>query len=163
MANSTERVIIESMMQLYVHDFSANWAGTSYGDVDDRGRFAAYPLDPYWSRADHIPWLIRQNGQLAGFCLTNVDSHIGRAIDRNVAEFFILRKYRGHGVGMTAAHALFARKPGIWEVAVETQNPQAVEFWRRTVHGCRAARDVEEVEMRSPDWNGPVLHFRISA
>jgi len=42
---------------------------------------------------------------LAGFALLNDKSHTGDKVDRNVAEFFVLRKYRGSGIATAAAEA----------------------------------------------------------
>ena len=47
-ARLDERAALANLMQLYVHDFSDFWSGTSNGDLRDDGRFEDYPLDPYW-------------------------------------------------------------------------------------------------------------------
>ena len=162
-AERTERAAIENLMQLYVHDFSEQWAGEARGEVSDDGRFEPYPLDAYWREADHIPLLVRVGGRLAGFVLVDAESHSGRLLDRNVAEFFILRKHRRAGVGAMAAHAVFGRYPGVWEAAVARRNAAALAFWRKAVGGCPGAREIEEIDRTGPDWNGPVLRFRIDS
>ena len=160
-AQRRERAAIENLMQLYVHDFSEQWAGEARGEVGDDGRFEPYPLDDYWRAPDHIPLLVRVDGQLAGFLLVNAESHSGLTVDWNVAEFFILRKHRHAGVGAMAAHAVFARYPGVWEAAVARRNAAALAFWRKAVGGCPGAREIEEIDRTGPNWNGPVLRFRI--
>src|SRR6185437_13469810 len=85
--------VIQSLMQLYVHDFSEQWSDTERGELGDDGLFPEYPhLDSYWRDDDCIPLLIRRRGYLAGFALINAYSHSGLPVDRNVAEFFIVRK-----------------------------------------------------------------------
>ena len=162
-ASLQERRLIENLFQLYTHDFSENWAGTDRGDVDADGRFAPYPLDRYWGEDSHIPLLFRVDSHIAGFALVNGESHNGAAVDRAIAEFFVLRKYRRGGVGTAAAHAIFARYPGLWEVAVARSNVSALAFWRRTIGSFAKVGDLIEDDVQTPDWNGPLLRFRVSA
>ena len=49
-AQGSQAPIIQNLAQLYTHDFSEFWAGTSRGDLGPEGKFAAYPLDEYWTR-----------------------------------------------------------------------------------------------------------------
>jgi predicted acetyltransferase len=152
---------IENMMQLYIHDFSELWSGTSRGELAEDGRFARYPLEAYWSQADHIPLLVRVDGNLAGFALLNVASHSGLRVDRNMAEFFVVRKHRRGGVGTAAAHAIFSRYPGVWEAAVARRNVDALAFWRSAVARCYLVEGVEELDLETNAWNGRVIRFRV--
>jgi predicted acetyltransferase len=154
-----ERSIIENLMQLYTHDFSEFWAGTTRGDVNSEGRFEAYPLSEYWSRLNWAALFIWRNQVLAGFSLINDKTHSGQAANRNVAEFFILRKHRGQGVGQIAAEQIFSSHPGSWEVAVARKNLQAREFWRKTIQNAGRAADVRELDVHSAEWNGPIFRF----
>jgi len=156
-----ERPAVENLMQLYAHDFSENWAGTQRGDVGEDGRFAPYPLDPYWQDRSHVPLLIRSAGHIAGFALLNDKSHTGDKVDRNVAEFFVLRKYRGSGIATAAAQTMFSRFPGIWEAAVARKNIAALRFWKRAVERHPLRMGLSEIDVQSPDWDGPVLRFGI--
>lgn len=160
-ARPEERGTIDNLMQLYVHDFSEQWAGTPRGELDAEGRFPAYPLGPYWGEAGCIPLLLRVGGHLAGFALLNADAHSGRPVDRNMAEFFIVRKHRRGGVGTAAARAIFSRYPGQWEAAVARKNVGALAFWRSAVRRHPGAAEVEESDLSTASWNGPVLRFRI--
>lgn len=160
-ARPQERRAIENLFQLYAHDFSENWAGTDRGDVDAEGRFTPYPLDRYWADASHIPLLFRIASHIVGFALLNGESHAQAPVDRNIAEFFVLRKYRRGGVGTAAAHAVFARHPGIWQAAVARKNVSALAFWRGTISGFPDVSDLTEDDVQTDDWNGPVLRFRV--
>ena len=157
-AQPHERVALENLMQLYIHDFSEQWADQARGEAGADGRFEPYPLDAYWAEPERIPLLIRRGGHLAGFALLNTHSHSGRAIDRSVAEFFILRKHRRGGVGLAVAQAIFARYPGVWEAAVARRNTGALPFWRKV---AASFAEAEEIDVVSDDWNGPVLRFRV--
>ncbi len=46
-----------------------------------------------------------------------------------MAEFFVLRGWRGRGVGTKAAHDVWKRFPGVWEVRVMQANISAQHFW----------------------------------
>lgn len=160
-AQVEERRAIENLIQLYTHDFSENWAETEWGDVDEHGRFAPYPLDAYWQDGSHTPLLIRGSGRIVGFALLNDKSHTGGRVDQNVAEFFILRKYRRGGIGTSAAHAMFAQFQGIWEAAVARKNIAALQFWKRAIQGCPVFLGMSEIDVQSAEWDGPVLRFEI--
>jgi predicted acetyltransferase len=160
-ARPDERPALENMFQLYVHDFSEQWTGERRGELGDDGRFAPHPLDAYWREPGRVPLLLRRGGRLAGFALLNAVGHTGRPADRNMAEFFIVRKHRRSGLGTAAAHAIFSRYPGQWEAAVARRNTAALAFWRRCVSTHPAMRELEELDAASADWDGWILRFRI--
>ncbi|HEY2675726.1 MAG TPA: GNAT family N-acetyltransferase [Steroidobacteraceae bacterium] len=158
-ARVQEAPVIQNLIQLYTHDFSEFWAGTSRGELGPYGKFDAYPLDDYWMRPNWSAWLIWKNAALAGFALINDQAHSGMLTQRNVGEFFIVRKHRGQGTGRSAALALFSRYPGQWEVAVTRKNAAAHRFWRGIIDGAAQAADTCELDSHSDQWNGPILRF----
>ena len=160
-APAERRGVFENLIQLYAHDFSEFASARSPLDLGEDGRFAAYPLDAYWCEPGHVPLLIHADARLAGFALLNGASHSGERVERNMAEFFIARKYRRGGVGRLAAHAIFSRYPGLWEAAVARRNLAALAFWRAAVAAHPLARDVREVDVTTPAWDGPILRFRV--
>ena len=155
-----DRAALANMMQLYTHDFSEFWAGGPRGELGADGLFAAYPLDAWWREPDHIPLLVKAGGFLAGFALLNRASHTGQALDRNMAEFFIVRKHRRSGVGTAAARMIFSRYPGRWETAVARANHGALAFWRAAIQPL--AEEMELIDVENASWNGPALRFRIA-
>jgi predicted acetyltransferase len=162
-ALSSQAHIIQNLMQLYVHDFSEQWSGMERGELGGDGLFPEYPyLDSYWREGNRIPLLVRHDGNLAGFALINDHSHSGLPVDRNMAEFFIVRKHRRGGVGTNVAHTIFSRYPGQWEAAVAKRNVGALAFWRSAVRLHPAARDIQETNVETVEWNGPILRFRIA-
>jgi predicted acetyltransferase len=158
-AGSAHAAIIQNLMQLYTHDFSEFWAGTSRGDLDADGRFAPYPIADYWSRTHWSAGLIWCERKLAGFALINDVTHSGVPAQHNVAEFFVVRKYRGNGIGRTAAEIVFSRHPGSWEVAVARRNTRALQFWRGMIRSSSKSSSIEETDVQNDVWNGPVLRF----
>ena len=77
------------------------------------------------------PFMVRVDGRLAGFALIKQipDDHV----DFDVGEFFIVRRFRGRGVGKTVAQRLFDRFPGRWEVRQMLGHGPAQTFWRRVI------------------------------
>ena len=102
-----------------------------YLDELTTGGLTVYPrLSLYWQDADRIPWLVRVDGEDAGFAL--VRRHPATDF-REMAEFYIAPAHRRRGVGREAAHALFARYPGWWHLQVLDSNLGAQAFWRRVI------------------------------
>jgi predicted acetyltransferase len=159
-AAAAQRPALESLFQLYTHDFSDFWAGREDGELQEDGRFPQYVhLDSYWTDAERTPYLIRAGGHLAGFALINRFSHSGLPLDFAVAEFFVVRKHRKGGVGLTAATEIMRARPGLWEMAVARRNTAALPFWRR-VASTIAGPSVEEIDRDDDLWNGPIIRFR---
>jgi predicted acetyltransferase len=158
-----ERPILANLLQFYIHDFSEYWSGTRQGEIEADGRFLDYPLDNYWSDPRRAPLLFRLNGRLAGFALLNDQAHTTADVDWNMAEFFVARKHRGAGLGRRAARTIFARFPGLWEVAVARRNVRALRFWEGVVASCPGVADLERSDQRTPAWNGPLFRFRVTA
>lgn len=161
-ARADERELIANLFQLYTHDFSEFWAGRPDGELQDDGRFADYPyLADYWVEPDRIPLIFRIADRPVGFALVNSHSHSGLPLDRNVAEFFVVRKHRRGGTGAAAARAVFSRYPGVWEAAVVRKNTGALAFWRKAIAGHPTVSDIEERDYQTANWAGPILRFRI--
>jgi predicted acetyltransferase len=158
-AGRDQAPLIQNLMQLYTHDFSEFWGGTSRGDVNAQGLFDPYPLDEYWVLPNWTAMLICCDQVLAGFCLVNDRTHSGLPAQRNMAEFFILRKHRGRGVSQAAAGIIFSRHPGSWEVAVARKNARAREFWRKTIMASAKSSQFQELDLQDERWNGPIFRF----
>lgn len=159
-AEPGQRIALESMMQLYTHDFSTRWAGQRRGEVDEHGLFPPYPLDPYWSSLGHIPYLLRAGNHIAGFALLDRAGKTGADVDWNMAEFFVLRKHRRSGVGADAARQIFTMHQGRWEVAVARGNAPALQFWKRAIAGVASITELTEQDVSNELWDGPVFRFR---
>ena len=154
-AAKEERVTVANLMQLYSHD----WSELGPLDVGDDGRFADYPLDAYWEEDGHHPLLLRVEGKLAGFALILERSRLtGTRGVFDMAEFFVMRRYRRQGVGVAAASAAFDRFPGPWEVRQRRENVAATAFWRRVIARYTGGA-FHEVDWENATWTGPVQTF----
>jgi predicted acetyltransferase len=154
-AERSDEDVLQNLFQLYAHDFSE----VLPADVDETGRFKVPLLDAYWSEPWRFPFLIRAEAHLAGFTLVHRRSHLSDADDIwDMAEFFVLRRHRRTGVGMTAAHALFETHPGAWEVRQRAANVAATSFWRKVISAHTGGRFTEEL-LDDVRWRGPVQRF----
>ena len=149
------RVALDNLMQLYVHD----WSELLPLDVGSDGRFGAPSLEAYFREDDHHAFLIEVDGHLAGFVLVVARSRItGTAGVHDMAEFFVLRRYRRQGVGLAAAATAFARFAGRWEVRQRDENVAATTFWRRAIDRFTAGR-FQEARQNDDHWTGLVQTF----
>ena len=143
-ATADEEPVLANLLELYAHDFS-EFFDLKIG-VD--GTFGYEPLPLYWSESDRFPFLVRANGDLAGFVLVQQGSQVSGAGEIwDVAEFFVLRGYRRHGVGSRVAHEVWRMFTGRWEVRVAEKNLAAWAFWRHAVTeftGVRAESTLTE-------------------
>jgi predicted acetyltransferase len=154
-AGEAELPVLRHLLGLYVYDFS-EFMGL---DVEEDGAFRLPDLTPYWREPWRHPFLIRADGKLAGFALVHERSRLTGADGiRDMAEFFVMRKYRRQGVGEQAARALFGRFPGRWEVRERPGNFNAVAFWRRVIDRHTGGQ-FREVIWADDAWQGPVQLF----
>ncbi len=129
-ASLDQKQILANLLELYTHDFCE----FIDREIGPDGRFDCWDLDLYWTDPDWFPFLIYVDHRLAGFVVIKA-SHQGALDPRvwDVAEFFILRGYRGRGIGTEAAHQIWRRFPGHWEVRVMASNEPAYRFWHHAI------------------------------
>jgi predicted acetyltransferase len=129
-ATKEEMPIVANLFELYAHDFSEFHAIEPGPD----GRFGYPDLPLYWSDPGRRPFLMKIGGMLAGFVLVQRISQTSESkAVWDMAEFFVLRGYRRRGVGREAAHSVWRRFPGPWQVRVMRANQAARSFWRRAI------------------------------
>ena len=93
------------------------------------GRTDPYPyLDAYWVEPDRLPFLIEDDGEVAGLCLVRV-----RDGGWSIAEFYVVPERRLGGVGRAAVDevAALGRSAGAahLEAKVHLANQRALPFW----------------------------------
>jgi predicted acetyltransferase len=126
-ATEADAALLSNLLELYIHDLS-----TAFPDIElgADGRFGYRRLPLYWSEPERFAFLIRCDGRIAGFVLAMRGSPVTADPEvLDVAEFFVLRRYRRSGVGRRAAFLLWNRLPGTWTVRVSQGNPSALSFW----------------------------------
>lgn len=125
-ASIEEKFLLRNLMELCQYDYS-EFNGR---DVGACGLFGYTYLDHYWTDPDRFPFLVRVDGASAGFVLVR---RVDAQPTYSIAEFFVLRKYRGQKVGQRTAHQIFGRFPGAWQVEQEAGNLPARRFWNKVI------------------------------
>lgn len=116
-------------------------------------------LSAFWIEPNHWPMLILSDGQIAGFALINTISHCGLQIDRNMAEFFVTRKYRRGGVATQALHQILTTHHGVWEVAIIDANTVAQNFWPSAIKSAPNTSNLNYLNHDQSQWQGPIWTF----
>lgn len=100
-AKESEQPILANLWELYCYDFSEILSS----DVGRDGRFGdRRGFERHWTDPRRHPFIIRVDGRLAGFVLVRRHSDLtGDDAVADMAEFFVMRKYRKLGVGERAA------------------------------------------------------------
>lgn len=123
--------VIMNMFQYYIYDmseytkFSPNPDGTY--QVDE----SLVQLSTYFEAEDHYPYMIMVDGQVAGFSLLRVFPYNKEYYD--IGQFFVLRKYKGQGVGREAFRLSVKKHPGNWITRVLPNNEGAFKFWEKVI------------------------------
>jgi predicted acetyltransferase len=150
-----ELPVLGQLVQLYVYDFSELISL----DVGPDGRFPFRDLEAYFTDEWRHPYFIYADGQLAGFALLHARGFFDASPDVwDVAQFFVMRRYRRLGVGERAAVLSFRMFDGTWQVRERDTNIKGIAFWRKVI--ARYTRErFREIVMDDEQWRGPVQTF----
>ena len=130
--------VVLNLMLYYIHDFT-EFLGFR---CPDNGLYRTDCFEQYWNPPKGWAFVIKVEGELAGFVL--VEGHGTQPETQfSIGEFFIMRKFRGKGVGQRVAHSIFDRFHGRWEADVVIENKPALAFWRKVTDRYTAGRCVE--------------------
>jgi predicted acetyltransferase len=145
-----QQPILGNLLELYIYDFSE----LRKMELGRDGRFGYPNLPLYWHEPARHPLLVRMDGGLIGFALVKRGSEIsGSGSVWDMAEFFVLRGYRGRGFGTEIAQEIWKRFPGHWEVRVMQSNRSAHRFWQRAITRFRGnAAHSKRVEKDGKSW-----------
>ena len=140
-ASAADATLLGNLLELYIHELSDVFPDLTLGPD---GRFGYPRLPRYWSEPDRrFAFLIRADGHTAGFALAKRGSPVADDAEiMDVAEFFVLRRYRRLGVGRRAALLLWRRLPGTWTVRVAEGNRVGLTFWAEVLEGAAAPAGV---------------------
>ena len=117
-------------MQLYTYELSFYEDETTHFELQENGlyRINKY-INLYWLEEERHPYILKCDGKIAGFVLERFNED-GM---NEIAEFFVLNKYRKHRAGTFMANEMFKKYKGKWEIRTLLKNKQAQEFWRKVV------------------------------
>jgi RimJ/RimL family protein N-acetyltransferase/predicted acetyltransferase len=144
--------ILQNMSNFYAYDISEymQWSQAEDGTLD-----IGLDFIKYWQVEDCYPFLIRYQDELVGFAIVDKQG-TDNTIDFNMAQFFILRKFKNKGIGRLAAYYLFRKFAGVWEVSVIPGNEGAYRFWRSII---KSYNSNEFEEYTIPNVNGYIRNI----
>lgn len=166
------KFIINNIYPLYLYDLSEIWGHQTnrYGvfEEDDtqtlteQNRF----FDIWWEHPGVLfPYLIKVDDLPAGlaFVATPPYTPCPSYINYYLNEFFLLRQYRGKGVGEQAIRQLIDKMPGHWELQTNptNRNGRAQKFWRKTLDACTNGSYNEELGHHPEQGEKLVFRFQI--
>ena len=129
-ASLDEYQVIQNMASYYAYDLSEymGWAQEKDGTQN-----IGMDYIKYWQEENTFPFIIKHQDELVGFVI--VDKKVSNPVnDYNMAHFFILRQFKGKGIGRHIAYQCFNQFCGKWEVFVMPGNEGAYRFWRKIIN-----------------------------
>ena len=96
---------------------------------DENGKPIYKWFDCYWQEADRFPFFYIIDGEIAGMAMIRAVGELGY----EVAEFYVLPKYRKNGNALWFAEELIKMFEGQIEIGTRIANTRAVKFWTKFV------------------------------
>jgi predicted acetyltransferase len=149
-ATLEQKPILANLLELYAYDFTEHCDF----DIGDNG-FYGYPnLSTYWSEPNKHPYLILVDSKIAGLALIQKGSPIDNKLDVwDMAEFFVMKKYKRHGIGTTVALKIWEQFNGPWQIRVLTNNSTANKFWLHAIKTFSPKKLLKtKVSIKNDDW-----------
>jgi predicted acetyltransferase len=146
--------LIRNLYQFYAYE-SSDW---EQEDVEVDGRFYIHDahLARYWQEPQWSANLILVDGFIAGFLLIEQSELPGlQALE--LADLFILKKYRRLGIGRALATQVLMSTEHAWLVRFYQQDETARAFWRAVLDDL--PRPVSTIE---PDDDPQLLTFLVT-
>ncbi len=121
-------IVLRNMFEHYLHDMSEWFEVNTKAD----GSYS-YDTSLIWKNG-YDAYLAKVDGSIAGFALVgSAVEWLGDVGAHDVHEFFVLRRFRRSGCGLSMATLLWKERPGEWLVRVLEANTPAVHFWRAAI------------------------------
>ena len=149
-ATSADAECLSNLLELYIHDVCDLFPSV---ELAANGRFGYSKLPLYWRESERrFAFVIRHDEHVAGFALATRGSPVSSDPETlDIAEFFVLRKYRRLGAGREAARLLWQALPGVWTVRVAERNQRALAFWSSVVAEFAAETSSERTIPGTPN------------
>lgn len=132
-ASEKDKDTIQNLGRFYVYEMSRYCGFLSGWEIPENGLFECIDLSSYCEKPDRHAFLIRANGELAGFVLINKAGSTPD-VDWNIGEFFVVSKFQGKGIGRHVAEQVFNQFLGTWETSQIPENKAALDFWEKIVN-----------------------------
>ena len=124
-----EKEILRNLLEKYNYEFS-QYNGL---DINNLGLYGYDYLDSYWTEENRFPFFIKVNNKLAGFIMINDYPEVKIDTNYSISEFFIIYKYRRHGIGKYVVEYVLNKFKGKWQLKYHPKNEISRIFWTKTI------------------------------
>lgn len=139
-AKIIEKKIIFALLQPYLTELSR--FPDEHMDYKDENGIYLYPyLDAYWQEKERYPYLLCDNGKIAGFALVRKD-----ADHWELAEFYVKPVFRRRGLAEACAAEILHRHLGSWKISFNKHNLAGRSLWRKLAKNLSRG-DIKEDEL----------------
>lgn len=129
-ADERYKDVIYNLMQLYTYELSFFEDDSTNFNLLETGLYEMSKyLKLYWKEDKRHPYILKCDGKLAGFVLYRYNEEG----NNEIAEFFVINKYRKNGAGTFMAEEIFKLYKGTWEIRTLLKNTRAQSFWRKVI------------------------------
>jgi predicted acetyltransferase len=127
-AKLEDKAIMVNLLSLYLHEFSEY---NKFVTISDDGSFHYdEDIEYLWNEENYIPYFIKVNQKIIGFVILMKNTpEVPNDCDYDMCEFFVIKPYRGKGIGRMAANQIFDLHPGRYHVVELINNKSAIDFW----------------------------------
>jgi len=126
-----EKRIIFDLLQPYLHELSS-FPGEEIDYKDGNGVYQYPYLDDYWSQSVRHPYLFLCDNEIAGFALVRkAEEHPAKHWE--MAEFYVLPKFRRSGLATSCSIDIFEKHPGNWRIDFNKHNQSSRALWQKLV------------------------------
>lgn len=137
------KFIINNLYPLYLHDLAGirKVLPNKYGVFEDDDKYHTLEkqipvFDIWWEKEGVLfPYLVTVDELPAGFVLVTTPPYLYDNCDYMINELFVLRPFRGNGIGEYAVREIFNLYRGSWMLFTTPtdSNLNTVSFWRKTL------------------------------
>ncbi len=149
-ATIEQKSVLANLLELYAYDF------TEFCDFDigDDGFYRYESLPLYCTEPTRFPCLIYVDKKIAGFILVQKGQPISDdTMVWDISEFFVMKKYKRHGVGTAAALKIWEQFKGQQQVRVLVGNHIACSFWLQAIKKFTSVTPAKtEATIQGEDW-----------
>ena len=150
----TEIVSIDdqAILQVMLDEYFSEMFELQKLTKDEIAALGSYPFfNLYWQEPDRVPYFILDGQSCIGFALVILGE------PNQIAEFFVLPKFRRQRVGQAAAAKIIKQHSGAWQIAVMEENQRAHMFCQTVI--ASIVGEVFEIKWSDSRPKGPKFTF----
>ena len=124
-----EKPVLISLFNYYMYEFS----DLTKSKLQANGSYLKDTelIDRYWIKANHYPYFIVADGDLAGFVF--IRQYPSEDCVFDIDQFFVLKRFARLGIGSIAFKISLKLYPGNWVVRVMKENERGLLFWKSAI------------------------------